>query len=318
MATYNGDKYLADQLQSFLNQTRHPDELIIVDDNSTDHTPSIIKDFKSSAPFSVLYFQNRNNIGCTATFNRAMTNTTGDIVLLSDQDDYWFSEKLETIETIFKNEPETELLVHDMQIATETLKPTNYSKMDQVRARGLNGLAGSISGCCTAIRKDILSLLLPIPKNFSAHDIWIHKLSSLWDGRKIISYNLQYYRRHSSNTSTGITSSKTKNKKLRIWKDALDTDATISCNERINNLKTIKKHINSKSFNLPKASPHNERLNLAIKNLEKEMNALTLRNSLLQKRRSARIIIGFKLLNQGCYRYFKGGWATLLKDLLKR
>lgn len=63
MATYNGAKYLQEQLNSFLNQTRLPDELVITDDCSTDETVDIIRKFAEIAPFKVIFHQNTNNFG---------------------------------------------------------------------------------------------------------------------------------------------------------------------------------------------------------------------------------------------------------------
>ena len=93
MSTYNGGKYLQEQLDSFLAQTSLPDELVITDDCSTDNTLEIIQAFAAMAPFEVRWEQNEKNLGYTGNFNQALMKTTGDLVFLSDQDDVWFPEK---------------------------------------------------------------------------------------------------------------------------------------------------------------------------------------------------------------------------------
>ena len=87
LATYNGERYLQEQLDSFLAQTRLPDELIVVDDKSTDGTLNILRQFADSAPFSVRWFQNDNNLGYCGNFNQVLLRVDSDIVFLSDQDD---------------------------------------------------------------------------------------------------------------------------------------------------------------------------------------------------------------------------------------
>ena len=80
MATYNGGKYLREQLDSFLAQTRLPDELVITDDCSTDDTLAIIETFAATAPFEVRWERNEQNLGYTGNFNKALMKAAGDLV----------------------------------------------------------------------------------------------------------------------------------------------------------------------------------------------------------------------------------------------
>lgn len=94
MATYNGEKYIREQLDSILAQTYPIHELIIQDDCSTDSTPAICKEYESKYS-NVHFFQNEHNLGFNKNFQTAAMRATGDFVALSDQDDIWFPQKIE-------------------------------------------------------------------------------------------------------------------------------------------------------------------------------------------------------------------------------
>ena len=89
MTTYNGSKYLNDQLKSFSQQDQAPDELIVCDDGSSDNTIKILEKFSLNAPFDVKIYQNESNLGFTKNFENALSKCTGDLIFLSDQDDIW-------------------------------------------------------------------------------------------------------------------------------------------------------------------------------------------------------------------------------------
>src|SRR5882762_9087557 len=94
MCTYNGARYLREQLDSIAAQTRPPSELIVCDDNSLDETREIVAGFAASAPFPVRLGVNEQNLGSIRNFERAIKLCEGDLIALSDQDDVWLPEKL--------------------------------------------------------------------------------------------------------------------------------------------------------------------------------------------------------------------------------
>lgn len=94
MATYNGEKYIREQLDSIIAQTYPIYELIIQDDCSNDSTPSICKEYEAKYPF-IRFYQNEHNLGFNLNFKTAAMRATGDLVALSDQDDIWFPKKIE-------------------------------------------------------------------------------------------------------------------------------------------------------------------------------------------------------------------------------
>jgi glycosyltransferase involved in cell wall biosynthesis len=119
LCTYNGAKYLKEQLDSIGRQTRLPDELVICDDRSTDGTPGIVSQFAAEARFPVAFTVNKVNLGATKNFEKAIGRCTGDIILQSDQDDVWLDKKLELIEGIFLNNPDVRAIFSDAEVVDE-------------------------------------------------------------------------------------------------------------------------------------------------------------------------------------------------------
>src|ERR1700751_1590888 len=92
LAVYNGERFIAEQLESLANQTRLPDELIVSDDASTDQTVELIREFAARASFPVRLLLNDENVGCTRNFDRALRECNGDIIFLCDHDDVWYAD----------------------------------------------------------------------------------------------------------------------------------------------------------------------------------------------------------------------------------
>ena len=134
MTTCNGALYLRDQLDSFKNQVRLPDELIVCDDGSTDETLTILKEFKHTAPFDMTVIQNENNIGYTKNFEQAMLNCSGDLIFFSDQDDVWFSSKIVVVAKTFQDNPDILLVIHDGDLVDKNLISSGVTKLEQVIA----------------------------------------------------------------------------------------------------------------------------------------------------------------------------------------
>ncbi len=209
MATYNGAQYLQEQLQSFVEQTRLPDELIISDDCSTDRTQAIIREFAEVAPFKVELHCNKENLGYCGNFNEALMKTSGDLVFLSDQDDVWFPNKIEYMLSIAENSPETLVLMNDAAITDGELNNLELTKIGQILSAGFS-MDSFVMGCCCTIRRELLDICLPIAPGFNAHDNWIVEFAEGLNGKVVDSTILQYYRRHESNESQFIVNRTTR------------------------------------------------------------------------------------------------------------
>jgi glycosyltransferase involved in cell wall biosynthesis len=201
LATFNGGKYLQEQLDSFLNQNRLPDELVVCDDGSNDETLSILEGFSEKAPFPVKIYLNEKNLGYSQNFSKALALCEGDLIFLSDQDDVWLPDKINIVMQRFDERPEVQLIIHDLDYCKENMTPIGQTKIE--RMSGFFDLQKDyVVGMATAIRGDFLRLCLPIPDNREVgHDNWLHDCSNVVEGKAIIEDVLALHRRHVSNAT---------------------------------------------------------------------------------------------------------------------
>jgi glycosyltransferase involved in cell wall biosynthesis len=120
---YNSEGFLAEQLESFRNQTRLPDELVVSDDCSVDRSVAIIKDFAAKAPFPVRLSVNQHNLGMSRNFEHAFELCKGDIIFPSDGDDIWLPSKLGRMEAAFIESPDLCLVVCNSDLVDRSLQP---------------------------------------------------------------------------------------------------------------------------------------------------------------------------------------------------
>ncbi len=202
MASYNGSFFIKTQITSILNQLGHDDELIIVDDASSDNTVNIIKNFKS--PLIKLYL-NKSNLGPACSFGKALYHAKNDLILLSDQDDFWFPNKIFYLRSIFLTSG-PDLLVHDAFVINHgsPIKKTLFQINNSRKGILKNIYRNTYTGCCLAMRKKILKKILPISPNIGLfHDAWIGVLAEYY-GFKVQFTNIPLinFVRHSSNASS--------------------------------------------------------------------------------------------------------------------
>lgn len=205
IATYNGEKYILEQLQSILPQLSADGEIIISDDHSTDRTIEVISSIRD--PRIHMYFHDsdidaRFTIDhSTHNFENALLHAKGDIIFLSDQDDYWLPEKIQVMSKALEF---SDLAISDCIIGNEKLQPTKllYSDLRAFKTGLLNNLLQShYLGCCMAFKKEVLIKALPFPKHGVAHDLWLGMTAEQFFNVKYISQPLSIYRRH-ANTVT--------------------------------------------------------------------------------------------------------------------
>lgn len=119
LCTYNGARFLEEQLASLQAQIRCPDELIVCDDRSTDKTVQLLEAFARIAPFPVRIHVNPANLGSTMNFDRAMRLCTGSLIAFCDQDDIWHSTRLSACAEAFQDDPRLELVFSNGQLIDE-------------------------------------------------------------------------------------------------------------------------------------------------------------------------------------------------------
>ncbi len=259
MCTYNGEKYIKEQIESILTQSYSNIELIICDDGSKDNTVKVIEDYIKKDNRVKLYI-NEENLGFLKNFEKAISLCSGDFIALSDQDDIWVQDKLE----VLKNEITkiNSLLVYsDALLVDNDLKSQNRTLLDSVDPmKGMNNLYfiynNSVSGNTLMFKKDLKDKILPFPKWDSFHDIWIAFVASSFTDVVFCDKSLVKYRQHDNNVTDIKKKKKRKSLALKIENKIKSFENTIL---KLENYKNI----------LDKESPSHENLFL-ISELYKE------------------------------------------------
>lgn len=205
MATYDGSLYIAQQVQSILEQLDDEDELIISDDGSTDGTLEILKSCNDSR-ISLVYGQGK---GLIRNFENALSFAKGDIIYLTDQDDIWLKDKIILCNEQLSDE-NVSLVVTDCKVVDSTLNILSPSFFYLRQSGGgffTNLIRNSYLGCCMAFKREVLERSLPFPEKIPMHDWWIGLNSALVGNVVFLEQPLLLYRRHGSNFSTTAESS---------------------------------------------------------------------------------------------------------------
>ncbi len=183
LATYNGEKYLKEQIDSILNQTYSNIRLVISDDCSKDNTREIIKEYEEKDDRVISYFHEKN-LGYVKNFEFLLTKVENEIYMLSDQDDVWLPTKIE--HTYNKMvETNADLVFTDLEVVDENLKMmypsfNDYMKLSRKIKKYKNDyrlqyLYNCVTGCTLMSKKKFLDMILPIPtqSKYAIHDTWI-------------------------------------------------------------------------------------------------------------------------------------------------
>jgi glycosyltransferase involved in cell wall biosynthesis len=211
LASYNGEKFIKEQMESILQQLKDGDELIIGDDGSTDKTLEIIQEYGSRI---TTIFSSKIG-GVNQNFERLILASKNSGIVLADQDDVWLPNRLELIRAFLK---ESSLVITNGWVVDEHLNQTGKTIFEFVNfRRGFinNFVKNSYVGCCMAFKRSLISAALPFSKELLAHD-WLIGLLGEIDGRiSVVQEPTILYRRHSLNFSeTGLKSSNTLKKKV--------------------------------------------------------------------------------------------------------
>ncbi|WP_324035429.1 glycosyltransferase family 2 protein [Aeromonas caviae] len=207
MATYNGEKYLKEQLESILCQLNNDDEVIISDDGSSDETIPVIRRLNDSRIKVII---NDGPRGYTNNFENSLRHSTGGIIFLADQDDVWLPGKVNKYIELLEH---YDFVVGDCRVVDDKLRELSSShfKSCNVKKGFFYNLAfPRYVGACMAFNRNVLSMALPFPGNtkYIAHDYWLSLIAELKFNVCLLNEPSMLYRRHSSNASTGGMKSK--------------------------------------------------------------------------------------------------------------
>lgn len=310
MATYNGAQWLAGQLASFAAQTRLPDELVVTDDNSSDGSDRIVKDFAATAPFPVRFTRNPIRRGFNGNFAAAIGLARADVIFISDQDDVWYPDKIERVMSRFANDPGCLCVTNDQAIADADGRLTGRTVLGNVRA-----IARQDSwygpGCCTAFSRALLPIVMPMPGDVVAYDHWINMLAEATGTRAILDAPLQLYRRHDQNAS-GSVFAQSRPGIRHLVAAARRGDASAAITAKVVEIDAILARLGTTEA-AALADP--AALRAAIVALQGERADYAARSAALGRARPVRVAAVLGLLASGRYRRFSGP-MTALKDLL--
>jgi len=190
MCTYNGARFLLEQLESIADQTTLPDELVICDDQSTDESIEIIRAFASRASFAVRIEVNKENLGSTKNFEKAVNLCRGEIIVLADQDDVWQPQKLAVIYRTLEAHPSAGYVFSDGELINEygVLNGRKLWEAGCLRGSFLHDFAAGrqvevllrwavVTGATMAFRSNLKTIITPFCCHF-VHDYWISLLAS--------------------------------------------------------------------------------------------------------------------------------------------
>ncbi|MGJ0625164.1 glycosyltransferase [Xenorhabdus bovienii] len=222
MATYNGEKYIKAQLKSILTQINNEDEIIISDDGSSDRTCQIIEEINDSR--IKLFVHNRAWLPensetiyrVAQNFEYAISLSKGELIFLSDQDDIWLPNRIEsTFEHFNKG---ADLVVCDCEIVDKdgSILHASYFNIVNPSSNIIRTLyKSSFHGCCVAFKNDLIKYIIPFPKSSLGHDTWIGIISSYYGKISFDTNILIKYQRHENTvTQCGFKSKRSLYKKI--------------------------------------------------------------------------------------------------------
>lgn len=214
MATYNGEKYLREQIDSIINQTYEKWILTIRDDGSKDKTLKLLEEYERKDKRIRLLKDEKGNLGYKKNFEELLFQSKGENIFLCDQDDVWNSNKIEICLEYLKTHT---VVQHNAKVFYEfSREKKSLFERNTFKNKNKLFLFPNIAGCCLCFKRNLLDKILPIPEKYPGHDTWIGLLSIIEDSFIFIDKELMLYRRHGENTS--FLSEKSKNsfyKKLK-------------------------------------------------------------------------------------------------------
>jgi glycosyltransferase involved in cell wall biosynthesis len=314
LCTYNGAKYLREQLQSIVAQTRLPDELVVCDDCSSDDTPGIIEEFASTAPFPVRFFRNPINLRSTKNFEQAIALCEGDFIALCDQDDVWLPEKLARELAVLESDASLGGVFSDAELIDAASRPIGkrlwanilFTPREQSRFRSGHGAEvflkrNVVTGATLMFRANLRPLFMPIPLIW-VHDGWIAWMLLAHSSLTFLPEPLVQYRLHAGQ---------------QIGVEAL-ASSELSFRERLKKGKRVEpaKHL------AMAAELEELRRNLASSQICNRDTALHLQQKIdflrdRASRNTSRIAKALQLLvHANDYQRYETGWKSYVRDIV--
>jgi glycosyltransferase involved in cell wall biosynthesis len=229
LCTYNGEKYIKEQIDSILQQTRKVDEIVVCDDRSSDKTMAILEEYALANPNIFKLIINEVNLRSVKNFEKAISLCTGDVIFLSDQDDKWINEKVAEYLDYFNENPNIKAIASNGYCINDDSEIEDKYAIWEVpqflKEKGIsydyysiiNYVSNLATGASMAFKKEIVADFLPFPivKNFH-HDEWIAIVASQKNAFELLNKKYFYYRTHDSQQVGGVFYDKTEYQKTKL------------------------------------------------------------------------------------------------------
>jgi len=224
IATYNGEKYLEDQMDSIINQSLKPNKVVVIDDCSTDETTNIIGEYKKKYPEMIVFEQNKKNLGHKKAFEHGISLCKTDYIALCDQDDTWKPNKLKKCYDALEQNLDAKLCFHDLELIDENGNSFGKSYWESAvttlplsgadARKRLSAFTNFIPGCTMFFSSDLKEYILPIPDSkWSLLDWWIAMVAFFLAKPIIVPETLTCYRLHEEQVCSLMLNIQRKRKK---------------------------------------------------------------------------------------------------------
>lgn len=325
LCTYNGAKFLPEQLESFLQQTRLPDELVVGDDCSNDETVALVEDYARTAPFPVRLEINPKNLGSTKNFEKTIARCTGDLIFLCDQDDVWLPQKIARMTTEFETNPAAALIFSDAELVDENLESLGRSLWDftfpaklpkkNLDEKMLEVLLWQniVTGAATAFRSRFREAFMPIPDDVPnlIHDGWIALVIAAHAKIELVDECLIKYRQHSGQ-QLGVNFQSSRKKSYAEREKSFADSIAYLRNEKIRLARL------SEFFDvLPQVAIHRKTIEKFISKKQQLIEHYEARKN-LPRNRVKRLLPVTREILSGRYRRFSRSFLSAAKDSFEK
>lgn len=314
LATYNGARYVEEQLASILAQTRSVDEIVVSDDGSSDGTQQIVTEYARRSGLPIAMIGGDEHLGVVANFERALKSCRGEIVFLCDQDDIWAPEKVERLVAALEARVMLAAVFTDAEVVDESRRRQHRSLLELARLTAGERrlieqgdafevlLTRNVAlGATIALRKSALETLVPIPEGY-VHDEWIALQSASRNAIGFVAEPLIQYRQHSQN-AIGAPKPTTLREKLASLHKPARRERRAAADKARRLVERLSLDSGTSARRVDQA--------------RKLLRHLLLRADLPNSRLLRIVPICRELLNAGYFRYSMGMKAAL-RDLLQR
>lgn len=288
LCTYNGEKYLREQLDSILYQTLPVDEVVVCDDGSTDATLEILEEYSTLHPGRFLTHFNDKNLGVIKNFEKAIHQCSGDIIFLSDQDDVWQQNKVYNLVKYFTDHEDCEAVFHNQKLLSENgmSRITNWDAIhfnpEKSKISLLDYLifiGNCVTGGALAFRRNAFKFEFIDDSKYFLHDYQLALHFAIDQGLHPLSSCLSVYRLHSTQV-VGI--------------DLQSQIRTKRYNQFVSATKTSRRKLFSEKYREWKSKDQNKNINKKLAEyLSLELKELT-PNSITNINFILRILLSFK------------------------